>query len=142
MTDHSSEGRWQMRQDARPLSWGCQVPVSSHLKCNPSQRRFWEGSLGAQGEMGVFPGHLWGVSASRSPGETVNAERILLNHGVPPIVCDSNFDWQATLSAGSAARSELWARTAIHPDQRIGRGRISLVGAVESAVAAVHPVHP
>ncbi len=96
--------------------------------------------------MGVFPGHLWAVSQSKSPGETGDAERILPNHGLPPKIRHSNFEWpatrEATPSAGTAARAELGARTAIHADQRMGGGRVSLVGAVESAATGLDAVDP
>src|SRR5260370_27107750 len=72
--------------------------------------------------MGVFPGHLWAVSESGSRGETGDAERILPDHGLPPKIRHSHFEWPATgeaaRSAGTAARAELWARTAVHSDQR------------------------
>src|SRR5258708_30040631 len=91
--------------------------------------------------MGVFPGHLWAVSQSRSPGETGDVERILPHHGLPPKIRHSNFEWPATReaprSAGTAARAELPARTPIHPDKRLGGGPASLVGAFESGAASL-----
>jgi len=38
--------------------------------------------------------------------------------------------------------AELWARTAVHPDQRMGGGRVPLVGAVESAATGLDAVDP
>src|SRR5258708_1717024 len=96
--------------------------------------------------MGVFPGHLWAVSESGSRGETGDAERILPDHGLPPKIRHSHFEWPATgeaaRSAGTAARAELWARTAVHSDQRMGGRRVSLVGALESAAAGLDAVDP
>src|SRR6267142_1786273 len=96
--------------------------------------------------MGVFPGHLWAVSQSRSYSETAHAERILPHDEVPPKIRHSNFEWSATWkatgSASTAAGAELWARTAVHPDQRMGGGRVSLVGAVESAATGLDAVDP
>src|SRR6202162_6222773 len=96
--------------------------------------------------MGVFPGHLWAVSQSRSYSETAHAERILPHHGVPPKIRHSNFEWPATREAtrwaGTAAGAELWARTTVHSDKRMGGGRVSLVGAVESAATGVDAVDP
>src|SRR6266853_1433242 len=37
---------------------------------------------------------------------------------------------------------DLWARTAVHSDQRLGGGRVPLVGAVESAAAGLDAVDP
>src|SRR5260370_40083371 len=96
--------------------------------------------------MGVFPGHLWAVSESGSRGETGDAERILPDHGLPPKIRHSHFEWPATgeaaRSAGTAARAELWARTAVHSDQRF-RGRPEpLVGALGSAGADLDPRDP
>src|SRR5882762_7303717 len=98
--------------------------------------------------MGVFPGHLWAVSQSRSCSETANAGRILPHHGLPPKIRHSNFEWPATREAeatrwaGTAAGAELWARTTVHPDKRMGGGRVSLVGALESAATRVDAVDP
>ena len=50
--------------------------------------------------------------------------------------------WEATRSAGTAAGAELWARTTVHPDQRMGGSRVSLVGAVESAATGLDAVDP
>src|SRR6267378_4438343 len=96
--------------------------------------------------MGVFPGHLWAVSQSRSCSETADAGRILPHHGLPPKIRHSNFEWPATREATrwarTAAGAELWARTAVHPDQRMGGGRVPLVGAVESAATGLDAVDP
>src|SRR5467141_2629432 len=96
--------------------------------------------------MGVFPGHLWAVSQSRSYSETAHAERILPHDEVPPKIRHSNFEWSATWkatgSARTAAGAELWARTAVHPDKRMGGGRVPLVGAVESAAAGLDAMDP
>src|SRR5271167_643406 len=48
----------------------------------------------------------------------------------------------APRSAGTEAWAELWARTAERADERMGGGRISLVGAVESAAAGVDALDP
>src|SRR5437899_3831365 len=96
--------------------------------------------------MGVFSGDLWAVSESRSYDEAADAERILPYDEVPPKIRHSNFEWsatwKATRSARTAAGAELWARTAVHPDQRLGGGRVPLVGAVESAAAGLDAVDP
>ncbi len=105
-----------------------------------------EGSFGAQGEMGVFPGYLWAVSPSRSYDEAADAERILPHDEVPPKIRHSNFEWsttwEATRWARTAAGAELWARTANHPDKRMGGCRVPLVDAVESAVAGLDALDP
>ena len=49
---------------------------------------------------------------------------------------------EGTRSAGTEARAELWARIAERTDQRMGGGRISLVGAVESAAAGLDALDP
>src|SRR5713226_761563 len=96
--------------------------------------------------MGVFPCHLWAVSASGARGQTGDLERILPDHGLSPKIRHSHFEWSATWeaarAAGTTARAKLWARTAVHPDQRMGGRRISLVGAVESAAAGLDAVDP
>src|SRR5260370_26135569 len=73
-------------------------------------------------------------------------ERILPHDEVPPKIRHSNFEWsatwKATRSARTAAGAELWARTAVHPDQRMGGGRIPLVGAVESAATGLDAMDP
>jgi hypothetical protein len=65
---------------------------------------------------------------------------------VPPKIRHSNFEWsatwEATRSARTAAGAELWARTAVHPDQRMGGGCVPLVDAVESAAAGLDAVDP
>src|SRR6267143_1780600 len=96
--------------------------------------------------MGVFPSYLWAVWQSRSEGETGNAERILPDHGLPPKICHTHIEWpgtrEATRSAGTKTRAELWARTAERADQRMGGGRISLVGAIKSAAAGLDALDP
>ena len=96
--------------------------------------------------MGVFPGHLWAVSQSRSYDETADTERVLSHDEVPPKIRHTNFEWsatwEATRSAGTAAGAELWARTTGHSDQRMGGGRIPLVGAIESAATGLDAVDP
>src|SRR6267143_5294107 len=96
--------------------------------------------------MGVFPSYLWAVWQSRSEGETGNAERILPDHGLPPKICHTHIEWpgtrEATRSAGTKTRAELWARTAERADQCMGGGGLSLVGAVESAAADLDALDP
>src|SRR6267143_6493040 len=96
--------------------------------------------------MGVFPSYLWAVWQSRSEGETGNAELILPDHGLPPEIRHTHIEWpstrEGTRSAGTKTRAELWARTAERADQRMGGGRLSLVGAVESAAAGLDALDP
>jgi len=49
---------------------------------------------------------------------------------------------EGTRSVGTEARAELAARTAERADQRMGGGRISLVGTVESAAAGLDALDP
>jgi hypothetical protein len=72
--------------------------------------------------------------------------RILPDHGLPPKIRHTHIEWpsprEGTRSAGTEAWAELWARTAERPDQRMGGGWISLVGAVESAAADLDALDP
>src|SRR5260370_37639145 len=95
--------------------------------------------------MGVFPGHLWAVSQSRSPGETGDAERILPDHGLPPKIRHSHFEWSATRettgSAGTPARAELWTRTRVLSHQPVGGRPISLIAGPDRLLPAWVPLH-
>ncbi len=68
------------------------------------------------------------------------------DHGLPPKIRHTHIEWpgtrEATRSAGTKARAELWARTVERADQRVGGGRLSLVGAVESAAAGLDALDP
>src|SRR5436309_4574046 len=96
--------------------------------------------------MGVFPSYLWPVLQSRSQVETGNAERSCLTTGVPPKIRDTHIEWsstwEATGSSGPEAWAELWARTVERADQRMGGGRLSLVGAIERAAAGLDALDP
>src|SRR5207302_9183156 len=50
--------------------------------------------------------------------------------------------WEATGSSGPEAWAELWARTVERADQRMGGGRLSLVGAIERAAAGLDALDP
>src|SRR2546429_9998042 len=56
--------------------------------------------------------------------------------------CALPISWEATGSSGTEAWAELWARTVERADQRMGGGRLSLVGAIERAAAGLDALDP
>src|ERR1039458_8456134 len=86
------------------------------------------------------------VSQRRTTGQEGDVGRIPSQYRLQPQICHPPAEWstsgQRTRASSAGAARELRSPGAVYPGRGLGSGRLSLVGAIEGAIAGLAALDP